>query len=344
MPFPRREDALRAALAAAVLLCALVLLAPAAARANTFLPPKGQVWTGVAGGLAPESYGSRVGHPAVFQQFATWGTRNEWFFSRAEAARSRLMVHISTIRQPQGKGEVISPGAIAAGQGDGWLLWLGDRIASRGRPVYVRPMSEMNCWWNPYSAFDRSGRSRGPAHSTAAYKRAWQRIVLILRGGETAAVNAKLRKLRMPPVATPAAALPVAPVSFQWVPQVAGAPDTKRNAPRAYWPGAKYVDWVGTDFYSKFPNWAGLNRFYSEFRGKPFVFGEWAMWGADNPAFVRSLFRWSRSHPRTRMLIYNQGYVAGGVFRLNRYPRSAAALRREMQSKRYPAFAPEWLP
>jgi hypothetical protein len=319
-------------------------MAPAGARADAFLPPAGQVWTGVAGGLAAESYGTQVGHPAVFQQFATWGTRNEWFFSRTEAARSRLMIHISTIRQPQGKGEVISPGAIAGGRDDGWLMWLGERIAHRGRPVYIRPMSEMNAHWNPYSAFDRSGRARGPAHSATAYKRAWKRIVLILRGGDVAGIDAKLRRLRMPPVGTSAGALPAAPVSFQWVPQVAGSPDTARNSPRAYWPGGAYVDWVGTDFYSKFPNWAGLNRLYSQFRGKPFVFGEWAMWGADNPAFVRRLFSWSRSHARTRMLIYNQGYVAGGLFRLNRYPRSAAVLRREMSSRRYPAFAPEWLP
>ena len=339
-----REHLVKVARRAVALSCVLAVMAPALAQANTFLPPPGQVWTGVAGGLAAETYGTHVGHPAVFQQFATWGTRNEWFFSRTEAARSRLMVHISTIRQPQGDGEVISPGAIASGEGDDWLLWLGDRIAHRGRPVYIRPMSEMNCWWNPYSAFDRSGRSRGAAHSTASYKRAWKRIVLILRGGDTATVNAELRKLRMPPVATSASTLPPAPVSFQWVPQVAGAPNTKRNAPRAYWPGSAYVDWVGTDFYSKFPNFAGLNRFYSQFRGKPFVFGEWAMWGADNPGFVRKLFSWSRSHPRTRMLIYNQGYVAKGVFRLHRYPRSAAALRKEMRSPRYPAFAPEWLP
>jgi hypothetical protein len=339
-----REDLAKVALAAVALACAIVLSAPAGARANAFLPPPGQVWTGVAGGLAAETYGTSVGHPAVFQQFATWGTRNEWFFSRAEAARSRLMIHISTIRQPQGKGEVISPGAIAGGGDDGWLLWLGDRIAQRGRPVYVRPMSEMNAYWNPYSAYDRSGRSRGPAHSTAAYKRAWKRIVLILRGGDVAAIDAKLRKLRMPPVATSAGSLPAAPVSFQWVPQVAGSPDTARNSPRAYWPGSAYVDWVGTDFYSKFPNWAGLSRLYRQFRGKPFAFGEWAMWGADNPGFVQHLFSWSRSHARSRMLIYNQGYVAGGIFRLNRYPRSAAVLRREMSSRRYPAFAPEWLP
>jgi len=30
---------------------------------------------------------------------------------------------------------------------------------------------------------------------------------------------------------------------------------------------------VGTDFYSRFPNFAGLERFYDRWRGKPFAFG-----------------------------------------------------------------------
>src|SRR5437899_3014521 len=83
------------------------------------------------------------------------------------------------------------------------------------------------------------------------------RSVLIVRGGPVAAIDAKLRQLHMPPVRGAGASLARVPVAFMWVPQVAGAPDTAANAPSAYWPGEEYVDWVGTDFYSKFPNWAG---------------------------------------------------------------------------------------
>ena len=57
-------------------------------------------------------------------------------------------------------------------------------------------------------------------------------------------------------------------------------------------PATAYVDWVGTDFYSKFPNFTGLDAFYKAFAGKPFAFGEWAIWGGDNPAFVDELFKW----------------------------------------------------
>ena len=67
-----------------------------------------------------------------------------------------------------------------------------------------------------------------------------------------------------------------------WVPQTEGTPNTAANSAAAYWPGGEYVDWVGTDFYSRFPAFAKLERFYAQYPDKPFVFGEWAMWGADN--------------------------------------------------------------
>jgi hypothetical protein len=126
------------------------------------------------------------------------------------------------------------------------------------------------------------------------------------------------------------------------VPQVAGAPDTAANAPSAYWPGAAYVDWVGTDFYSKFPNWAGLERFYKHSYGKPFVFGEWALWGSDNPGFVHQLFAWARSHKRVRMLTYNQGNRSSGPFQLKLYPRGRVQLLKELASPTFPAYAPEF--
>jgi hypothetical protein len=148
----------------------------------------------------------------------------------------------------------------------------------------------------------------------------------------------------MPAVDTRGTDLPRPKVAFLWVPQVAGAPDTRANSPSAYWPGGKYVDWVGTDFYSKFPNWTGLERFYRAFGGKPFAFGEWAVWGADDPSFVHRLFAWSRAHGRVRMLMYNQGKRPKGPFRLVHYPRSRRALAAELRAPRIAEFAPELHP
>jgi hypothetical protein len=122
----------------------------------------------------------------------------------------------------------------------------------------------------------------------------------------------------------------------------AGSPDTPANRPGGYWPGAAYVDWVGTDFYSRFPNFSGLDRFYSTraYAGKPFVFGEWAMWGRDDPAFMRRFFGWVAAHPRVRMLAYNQGNRTAGPFRLYRYPRAAGVMRKALRSPHYTGRQP----
>jgi hypothetical protein len=135
--------------------------------------------------------------------------------------------------------------------------------------------------------------------------------------------------------ATPRPSRSQAVLARLWVPQTEGSPAIAANAPRAYWPGGRYVDWVGTDFYSRFPNFDKLERFYDAFRGKPFVFGEWALWGRDDPGFVRRFFSWMGSHRRVRMHLYNQGALTNGPFRLNRYPRSRAVIRTALGNRRY---------
>jgi hypothetical protein len=311
-----------------------------AALAKPYLPPRGKVFTGVTGGEYPSGFNRQVGkHQAVFQTFTLWGYRPDRVVARSIASRARPMIHISTLGP---NGEVITPRGIARGRGDGYLVDLNRIAAASGHVLYIRLMAEMNAHWNPYSAFDASGRPRGPSHSTRAFRRAWRRVVTIVRGGARSRIDRRLRALRLPPLRSSRARLPRPKVAFLWVPQVAGAPDTRANAPRAYWPGARYVDWVGTDFYSKFPNWSGLARFYASYPRKPFAFGEWAVWGGDHASFVNGLFAWARSHSRVRMLMYNQGVRTGGPFRLSHYPRSRRALARQLSSRRFPAFAPEF--
>jgi hypothetical protein len=322
-------------------LCTVFLLAAGpAASAATFLPPAGEIFAGVAG-QPISAYEQAVGkHPPVVQIFAAWGQYLPAIYDEAVQARARLMIHITTAYGPR---EAITPGGIARGQGDAWLLGLGQAASASGRVTYVRLMAEMDGYWNPYSAFNADGSRRDADHSTAAYRRAWKRVALILRGGRLGSINAQLHRLGMPPLRT-SRDLPRPKVAMLWVPQVAGAPDVAGNQPRDYWPGSAWVDWVGTDFYSKFPNFAGLGALYRAFPRQPFVFGEYGLWGADDPGFVDGLFRWIGTHPRTRMLVYNQGLVATGPFRLYRYPRAARALRQELARPRFPAYAPELAP
>ena len=46
--------------------------------------------------------------------------------------------------------------------------------------------------------------------------------------------------------------LPQPRVAMMWVPQSFGSPNIAGNQPADYWPGGRYVDWVGIDIYSKF--------------------------------------------------------------------------------------------
>jgi beta-mannanase len=192
--------------------------------------------------------------------------------------------------------------------------------------VYLRLFAEMNGPWNAYSAFTAGGRAK-PGHSTRAFRRAWRRIAIVVRGGRLQTIDRRLRRLHMRALDA-AGDLPRAPVALMWVPHNSVALSIAANAPSRYWPGARYVDWVGTDFYGQNPDWGALDRLYRQFRRKPFVFGEWALWGSDSPAFVQRLFAWARHHRRTRMLIYNEGARANGPFQLSRYPRATRVLRR----------------
>ena len=106
--------------------------------------------------------------------------------------------------------------------------------------------------------------------------------------------------------------LPAAPVSIIWSPLPAGSPRVKGNFPGNYWPGSKWVDWVGTDFYAKYPVWEDLNRFYegAQWRNKPVAITEWAMQEKDEPRFVKQLISWVITHKRVQMLTYYQGFGA----------------------------------
>jgi len=312
------------------------------AGADVLLPPGHGVFTGLTGGSYP-AFESEVGkHPAVNGVFVTWGRTFEGAFGEAHYNHARLMLHISTA-QGYGAPEQITPRGIAQGGGDGYLLSLSRQIAQSAEPVYIRLFPEMDQANNSYCAFNNDGSSRGASHSTASFRNAWRRVVLVLRGGPVPAIDSRLHALGLPPLhGTNAATLPHSPVAFLWVPQTEGAPDTQANSPGAYYPGDAYVDWVGTDFYSLYPNFAGLERSYSEHPGKPFAFGEWALWDEDNPGWVSELFSFISSHHRVRMALYNQGERTNGPFRLSRYPNARREIKHLIASPRFLAHTPEW--
>jgi hypothetical protein len=345
----RRAGAALAALALAA--CVTTAAAPQAASGRAYTPPKKKIYHGMreTGELR---YWARFAkavraHPAVMQTFHTWGTRPTMAMQRWTAGRARGMLSVSTATG--GEPEVIDVYGIAHGKGDGYPLWLNHDIAAWGHPTYIRLMPEMNGHWNPYSAFNSDGSSRGNRHSTHWFRQAWRRFALIVRGGSTARINRRLEELEMKPIEARGPYkgggipdhLPRPKVALMWVPQTEGSPNLSSNGPDDYWPGSEYTDWVGLDMYSIYPNFDGFNRFYRAYRGKPFVVGEYGLWGEDNPKWVKRMFRWARKHRRTRLLVYYTTVAETDPFQIWRHPRSRRVMRKILNRRRYPPFAPE---
>ena len=164
----------------------------------------------------------------------TWGRTLGSAFGQARANHARLMLHISST-QGYGAPEQITPGGVAQGQGDGYLLELDEAIARSGQPVYIRLFPEMDQANNAYCAFNNDGSSRGASHSAASFRQAWRRVAIVLRGGTIASIDSRLRALGMPALhgASATATLPSLPVAMLWVPQTEGSPNIPANSPGA---------------------------------------------------------------------------------------------------------------
>jgi hypothetical protein len=302
---------------------------------HSYTPPTGKIFTGVAD-KPVSTYADAVGkHPAVYQEFVAWG---QWLPTIADDAKTNHARSMMMVSTAFGSRNMITPAGIAHGAGDSWLIGLAQQVYASGNVTYLRLMAEMNNCNNPYAADNCDGSSRGAAYSAAAFKQAWRRVTLIMRGGPISLIDRQLNRLRMPRLATSLSYLPTPKVAMVWVPETGGSPDIAGLEPSVYWPGRRWVDWVGTDFYSRYPNFSGLSRFYSEFAGAPFTFGEYGIWDGDDPSWAKSLLGWIGSHRRTRMLVYN----GASTFALNKFPASAGVLRGGLAGPRFLAYAPEW--
>jgi hypothetical protein len=222
------------------------------------------------------------------------------------------------------------PKGIAKGKNDAFLFRLNAVIAGYpGSLFYLRPFPEMNGYWESNSAYNQNGTLRPAYNSTAWSRKAFARIAIIARGGTAAAINAKLAKLRLPPITRD---LPVTTPKLQvvWNPQGFGSPDLPGNSANAYYPGNNYVDVVADDLYDiagHGATWAAAQKLYESHPAKPFGFGEWGLWGIDDPSFVRQMASWAHTHRRLVLLAYFSG-KPGSVWDLHSKPSSAAAYRK----------------
>jgi hypothetical protein len=334
----------RAALAVAIASAlALALVAAPTASAGLLKPSGKKVYWGVSDTGDPADFGRFADdlnkHPAVIQSFRTWGSDFDESIRRWQIAQARPMIHLSTEDNNTG-GELITPAQIAAGVGDGYLVRLNRLFANKKMRAYVRPLGEPNRCLNAWAAYDCSGASRGPEHNPRNYRRAFRRSYVIVHGGgKRRQLNRRLTKAGLPPLTVNLGGLPKAPVAVIWSPLPAGSPTVPHNRPRHFYPGSRWVDWVGTDFYAGYPEWKSLTGLYRRFSGKPFAITEWALENGDDPGFVRKLFGWVRNHPRTKMLVYYQDFGASSSYRIQNYSTSLNVLRARLHSGLFPAYA-----
>jgi hypothetical protein len=324
---PRRVAVLAALFAA-------LLVAPASAL--TLTPPKPSVFLGVSDRGTTAEFNEFVAltgkHPALLETFHPWGNSLNEAYERWRETGTRPILHISTA-DDQTLAEIITPEQIALGAGDDYLLQLNSFFAA-----YIRPLGEPNRCLNVWSAVNCDGSQKGGEHTSGWYKQAFRRIVAIVRGGQTLeGINATLAEIGLPPLnrtkGPNPTSLPLAPVSIIWSPLPGGSPRVPGNFPGNYWPGSRWVDWVGTDFYSNYPVWDDLQRFYAgkQWKGKPAAVTEWAVTGEDEPRFVKQLVSWVVKRPRVRMFVYYTGVGPGSEYDLSHYPRTTNTLRQKIR-------------
>jgi len=341
LPKPKPGVALAAVLASLL----LVLAAAAAPAHGGLLEPRGKkVWFGVSDTGDPADFGAFSDvlnkHPAVIESFRTWGSDFPESIRRWQIANARPMIHITTADNNDGH-ELVSPAAIAAGAGDEYLIRLNRLFFEKKMRAYVRPLGEPNRCLNVYAAYDCAGNYRDAAHSPRAYKRAFRRIYVIVHGGgKKAKINSRLREAGLPPLRSDVGGLPKAPVAIVWSPLPAGSPTVPQNRPRHFYPGSRWVDWAGTDFYAGYPEWDALDGIYKRFSGKPFAITEWGVESGDDPAFVSKLFAWVKRHPRCKMLVYYQDFGSTSSYRIQNYSASLGILKDRIHSGLFPAYAP----
>jgi hypothetical protein len=343
---------LSCATAVAVVLAA-VGAGPATAR--TLVPPAPSVFFGVSDRGTTQDYDEFAGllnkHPALLETYHPWGNSLNRAYERWRETGTRPILHISTA-DDQTLAELITPEQIALGYGDDYLLQLNDFFAKHGLLAYIRPLGEPNRCLNVWSAFNCDGTEKGGEHSTLWYKQAFRRIATIVRGGNTIeGIDATLAEIGLPPVRRTKGpvpvALPEAPVSIIWSPLPGGSPRVKGNFPGNYWPGGRWVDWVGTDFYSNYPVWSDLNRFFDakRWRRKPFSISEWAVAEKDEPRFIKRVVAWTAKRKRVRMLVYYDGFgkesssSSSNPYALGLYPRSTNTLRLKVRRPNFLQYA-----
>ncbi|MGH3186307.1 MAG: glycoside hydrolase family 26 protein [Streptosporangiaceae bacterium] len=178
-------------------------------------PFVGVYMAGLPDSVAPlEAFASRTGaRLRLAMYYSSW---NEPFQTAFASAAGRLRIMPLVRMQPAG----VSLAEIADGSQDDYLVSYADAVRQYGHPVVLSFGPEMNGDWYSWGY-----RNASPSDFIAA----WRHIVDVFRTQR--ADN----------------------VTWLWTVESVAAGDAAVESPDAWWPGRKYVAWVGMDGYYSAP-------------------------------------------------------------------------------------------
>jgi Glycosyl hydrolase family 26 len=253
-----------------------------------------------------DRYASLLGRrPLIVNQYAQFDSR-PFVPSQMSEIWQRGSLPMVTWEPQSYEGRRYSLKGIAAGRNDRYLRRAADVAASWGRPLLVRFAHEMNGSWYPWSGSPRS------------FKRAWRHVVRIFR--KRGADN----------------------VSWVWTPYA----NQGGSLPfRGYFPGDRWVDWVGLDGF----NWGygsssyGFRRIFgasyrslTRLSSRPVMIGETGTNPQGKPRWIRGALRAVLRMQRVRALVWFDAYANGVDLR---FSSGSAALRAFRGMSRRSRFA-----
>ena len=260
-----------------------------------------------------DSFGARVGRePAIVSSYKRWRLPP---FPRGElqAAWGRGAVPLVTWEPWTADARGFSLRRIADGAYDDYARRAARSAAAWGHPILLRFAHEMNGTWYPWG--------RGMDGSTpAVYRAAWRHLVQIFRSA--GATN----------------------VRWVWTPNVDGG---GQYPFRAYYPGDRWVDWVGLDGF----NWARRGEWesftdlfgasydtLSHLTSRPMIIAETgsSQSGGDKAQWVASaLGSEIPGFARVRAVVWFSDRVGDVDFRIDSSRSSLKAFRSGIATRRY---------
>jgi Glycosyl hydrolase family 26 len=231
----------------------------------------------------------RVDIVSWYQHWGGWGIdfNAAWVAAAAAGGRTPMITW-----EPWAPGLADQPAyrlaQVARGAFDSYILTWATSLKSYGRPVYLRPMHEMNGNWYPWGGTVN-------ANSAADYIAAWRHMHDMFRAA--GATN----------------------VRWVWSPLVDDTPNTKQNALERYYPGKRYVDVLALDGYNwgadapEYGGWRTFDQVFAHAYARISRLGPQPIWiaetgtsaiGGDKAGWVRDMFAAAPSYARLEAIVW----------------------------------------